>query len=323
MAELEAQLFSTKDFSPRIQDANFPCVCLNDSGTVVVFYQTSGKVYYVVGICDLLHEHDTPTSKHRLDWGVPMLYGDGCNVQAAINDQNEVVLVRSRTRKRECMYRAGKIDVGAMCIDWWSNEMHLCFGANPTVALVGNTILFVYEAQYGSYRSYYEVSKIEDKQVWAPRNLKPRHIPELDECKEVSIAITQSGRVVITCRNAVGSGLYCAVGSLRDATLCDVTLIGTSYVSGYYSCISVLNDGIVVSIHEDEAWGSSSLKLICGRVCDSVINWEEERDLDRGYKPSVAVSNKQQMIVVHVDKSGVLAHGELKYKFGTLSSKLQ
>ena len=327
MAELEAQLFSTKDFNPRIQDANFPCVCLNDSGTVVVFYQSRGKGYYVIGNTDLQHEHDTSksslNSKHRLDWGDAQLYGDGCNVQAAINEQNEVVLVRSRTGRRECMYRVGNVDVSAKCINWWSNEMCLCSGVNPTVALVGNTVLFVYEVAYGLYRCYYEVSKIENKQIWASRNLKARLIPELNGCKEVSIAINQSGQVVITCRNALGSGLYCAVGSLIDATLCDVMLNGTPYVRGYYSSVSVLNNGIVASAHQDEAFGSSSLKLLCGRVSDSVINWEEEQELDHGYKPSLAVSNKQQMIVVHVDKSGVQTHGELKYKFGTLSSRLQ
>lgn len=288
---------------------------------MVVLFEVSGHISYIVGSATL--QQDSSLSAFHgihMDWGKVQNYGDGCNVQAALNENDDIVVVRSRVYRRECMYRVGKVDHQKRCISW-REEIVLAKGANPTLALNEQTLLFVYEAEWGQYRCSYEVCRLECGILWAPRssNSKANRLSALDDCKEISVAMNKTSRVIFSCRSNIGSNLYCAVGDLVDTCLLNVYMVETPYSNGYYSHIALLDSGLVVSVHQN----SLGSIYMTGHLQDKAIKWWHEKELGSGFKPSVGVSNdKKLMIIVRTDESAIRAHGELKYKLGWLSTRL-
>lgn len=238
---------------------------------VVLFYENVShtNIYHIVGKLngtgneEESSEQEPLLSHHGIDWGLEQDYGAGCNVQIALNDNGVVVLVRSRTITRKCAYSVGKV-TEAKTIEWFQRDEHLCSGVNPTVAMMGDTVLFLHEADYGLNRSYYNVGKVgQNSKMWITGRRDAR-VEALDGCKESSITIMNDGIVVISCRNKVGSNLHYAVGKLDDVLLDSVEFKGR-YSSGYYSRINVLSNGMPYGVRN-----SSSSK----RIWTEVQMWE-------------------------------------------------
>ena len=321
---LEPNLLSTRKFEPRIRWANFPVVCMNQSGVVVVFYQHLRKIYFIVGSVsvDLTTEQNFgrgTLAKHSCEWGNVQLYGDGLNVRAALNESNQIVVVRSGTYRRRCMYRSGVVIQNERNIIWKEDDTFFTKGVNPAVALKGSTVIFVHELNFGLYRCFYNIAKISDGSI---RFVGTRNqpLPALDERKEISLSLNASGYVVFSCRWYAGGNLWYAVGKLSDGedSINDVVRV-QQYAQGLYSHICLLDDGNVVEVHEK--WMSSLCMFKFGRLDGNTIAWGEDLEFDYGNNPCTAVTNNCQMIVVRVTRPYV-APGELHYKFGFLSESV-
>ena len=297
-----------------------PFVCMNNNGFVVLLYQNEGRIFYVVGKIsgaggeEERDEQESPLS-HGIEWGVEKSFVEGCNVQAAINENGIIVLVRSKLYARTCHFSVGKLEETDKYIKWSQTDERLCSGVNPTVAMVGNTVLFFHESDYGLYRSYCNVGKLEENnlQITGQRDCRVR---ALDGYKEVSVAITNENKVVVSCRTSVGSNLFYGVGQL-DSSLGELNLV-RQYASGYYSRISVLNNGIVVDVHESKV--GAGLLYTVGKLqtndSTTTVSWFDSHRYDSGYYPSVAVCDNYCMIEVH---TALRVNSRLWHRLGKLS----
>ena len=317
----EPNLLPTRQFNPPIRRANFPSICMNKHGTVVVFYQSSGKIYYKVGTLSVVQQAGQP-AKYSCDWGEVQLYGVGCNVQAAINDDDKIVIVRSRRVRRRFVGQAGKVQPNDKTIVW-GEESFFRKGVNPTVALKGKLVILVHERNFGLYRSHYNLAKISDDNTIETTGTSDCPLPSFDERKEISVSVNNAGLVVFSCRTFAGRGLFCAVGKLsEDEKSIDKISPVERYTSGYYSRICLLDDGKVVEVHEKWTPKNACLYKFGCLKDDKTIVWDEDKEFDRGYNPCVAVSKpddkNHQMIIAHVSKS-YATPGELQYKFGSLT----
>ena len=165
MAETEPELVVPKPLRCVNRRVVKPFVCMNNNGFVVLLYQRDGRIFSVVGKIsgaggeEERDEQESPLS-HGIEWGVEIPFGVGCNVQAAINENGIIVLVRSRLYTRTCLFSMGELNETEKSINWLQRDERLCSGVNPTVAMVGDTVFFFHESDYGLYRSYYNVGKL-------------------------------------------------------------------------------------------------------------------------------------------------------------------
>jgi len=243
---------------PAVEYVEYPSVCMNENGTVVVFFTRSGMLNYMVGVATA--DTSTTPPSYTMAWGQSQEIGDGCNVKAAINEQNEVVVVFSKNYRRICYYHFGQVDPSNKSIEWKGDRLKLCDGVNPSVAMRGQTVIFVYEAQYGTYRSYYRVCEIRDNVLWISLEDKEREIPELAKCKEIGVALNKDNTVMLSCRSVVGWKLYYAMARLEAGEIKDVDFVG-EYASGYYPDISLLDNGCALSINENYVGGMLQFKF--------------------------------------------------------------
>ena len=290
-----------------------PCVCMNER-VVVVFFEHLFKISYVVATI----RQNAIFQKDKFEWGDCVEYGDGCNVKAALNNRNEIIIVRSRVHSRECIYRAGMVKMDGKTIEWWGSEAKLADGVNPNVAVNDRSILFVHEQKWVFYRSYYIVGEIRDNNVRIVQDAARHPIPVLDHCQQVSVAMNNDNRVVFSCRGMMGSStLYYATGELNGSTLENVILHG-QYANGLYSHIS-LHGNVIMEVHEyyfSNKWvyrrGQLSLDM------HDEIEWgEESKDSRTGFHVSVSTFNNRWIAVYMEDLTR-----ELKYMTRTLTQSL-
>ena len=124
-----------------------------------------------------------------IEWGLEQDHGEGSKVQAALNEHGVIVLVRSQVNARRCAYSVGMVKEDKT-IEWLQRDEHLCNGVNPTVAMVGDIVLFLHEASYGTYHSFYNVGRVgQNNRMWITGRRDTR-VDALDGCKESSVAIT-------------------------------------------------------------------------------------------------------------------------------------
>ena len=316
----EPNLLPTRQFNPPIRRANFPSICMNKHGTVVVFYQSSSKIYYKVGTLKVEQQADQPP-RYTCDWGEVQLHGPGCNVQAAINDEDQIVIVHGRRFIRRFVGQAGQVQPNDKTITW-GEESFFRKGVNPTVALKGDLVILVHERNFGLYRSHYNLAKISGDNTIETKGASDRPLPSFDERKEISVSVNNTGSVVFSCRMFAGRGLFCAVGKLsEDESSIDHISQVERYTSGYYSHICLLDDGKVVEVHEKWTPKNACLYKFGYLRDDKTIVWDEDKEFDRGYNPCVAVSEaadkNYRVIIAHISKS-YATPGELQYKFGSL-----
>ena len=311
---LQMNLSDALEF-PGADNGNFPCVCMNENGTAVLVYQSSGQIFYIVGCLSSTTDQQQGL---RLDWGSPIRRGKGCNVQAAINNYNEIVIVYSKNWARVCRYKGGTVQQNARTINWWENEScKLANGVNPTVALRDRTAIFIHEASYGSYRAFYRIGEIRENKIWMTDEHRLR---ALDGYKQISVAVNSSGQVLFTCRGTANSHLYYTVGQLTGSELKNIPVKVWLYGYGYFNHISLLDDNHVIAVHE--SWSGSDVMLKPGRIrvqqALDTVDWEEEQRVDTGYRITAAVNNSNQMIVVIVRNRTGYGEGALMYKFGSM-----
>ena len=294
--------------NPPLTSVKHPFVCINERVAVVLF-ERSGKIYYIVAT---LRQGES-LQNDEFEWGACSEYGDGCKVKAALNNRNEIIIVRSRVHSRECMYRAGMVKMDGKPIEWWNNarETKLADGVNPSVAMNDRSILFVHEQARVFYRSYYTVGEIRDNNVWTVHDATRHLIPALRGYQQVSVAMNNNNRVVFSCRWKIGSNLYYATGELKERTLENVTLCD-HYTEGIYSHISLF-DNTILEVHENYYLNSWVYK--CGQLLET-IKWGNESENSRnGFHLSVAMFN-DRWIIIFVEG---LFRRELKYMMGHLT----
>ena len=304
---LQPKLSTASKLSQSIESANFPSVSINENGTTVVVYQSSGKIFYIVG------QLSSTTEGSELDWGQPEPIADGCNVQVAINNHDEVVIVYSENWWRVCHFRGGVVRQSDKTIKWWEDKpCKLADGMNPTVALKDRTVIFIHESSsFGSYQIFYRIGEIRENKIWATEE---HHLEALDGYKEISVAVNSSGQVLFACRSKIGYHLYYTVGQLVGSELKKISSLQT-YGDGYFNHVSLIDNGCVVGVHEN--WHGKEVMLITGKICKDSVDWEEEQRVDNGYRINAALNNSNKMVVVI--KQNIMGHGEgaLMCKFGT------
>ena len=282
---------------------------MNEKGTAVVVYQSSGQIFYIVGCL----------TDRRLDWGRPLLIGEGCNVQAAINKHNEVVIVYSENRWRVCHYRGGIVQQSDKTIQWWEEaSCKLANGTNPTVALKDRTVIFIHEADYWTYRAFYRIGEIRASKIWMTDE---HRLEALDWCKEISVAVNGS-KVLLACRTVVGSDLYYSLGELDGSVLRNITK-PQLYGTGYYNHVSLVNNDCAVAVHESSAPFSKGVMLKTGKIVNeqnpNTITWKNDREIEESaFRISAAVNSKNKLIVVFKQNATGYGEGVLMYKFGSL-----
>ena len=302
---------------PDTESVNFPSVCMNENGTAVLVYQSSGQIFYIVGCLSLTTDQK---QELRLDWGKSVFIKNGCNVQTAINNHDEVVIVFSEENARVCHYRGGVVQQDEKTIEWWEDKScKLANGANPTVALRDRTAIFVHEAAYWTYRSFYRIGEIREKKIW----MTEEHcLRALDGYKQISVAVNSCGQVLFTCRSIAYCSLYYTLGQLIGSELQKVPTKVSSYGDGYFNHISLLDDNHVIAVHE--SWIGSDVMFKPGRITVQqnldTVEWEEEQRVDTGYRITAAVNNSKKVIVVITRNRMGYGEGRLMYKFGTMSA---
>ena len=249
-------------------------------------------------------------------WGEKQLIGEGCNIQAAINDTNEVVIVYSENWWRVCYYRGGIVQQNNKTIDWWgATPCKLADGANPTVAMRDRTVLFVHEAAYGTYRAFYRVGEIRKNKIWTTEE---QRLWALNGYKQISVAINKSGWVLFSCRHFAFYTLSYTLGQFVGSEIQNITAV-QPYGNGYFNHVSLLNDNSVIAVHE--SWIGNKVMVMTGRIQEraGTVRWREEQNVESGYRITAAVNNSHKMIVAIVNNS-LRGYGEgiLMYKLGTL-----
>ena len=285
----------------------------------MVVYQSSRQIFYIVG---RLSSATDQQQGLRLDWGQPMLIGAGCNVQAAINNHDEIVIVYSENRWRVCHYRGGVVQQSDRTIQWWEDiSCKLANGTNPTVALRDRTVIFIHEADYWTYRAFYRIGEIRENKIWTTEE---HRLEALDGYKEISVAINERNRVLMSCRDTVGYKLHYSLGEL------DVlrnTKIPQQYGLGYFNHVSLLNNNCVVAVHESWQPFSKELMLKTGNIQEqnpNTVNWEEDQEIEgSAYRITAAVNNSNKIIVVFKQNTTGYGEGVLMYKFGSMIERNQ
>ena len=302
---------------PDAGKANFPSVCMNENGTAVLFYQSSGQIFYIVGCLSSTTDHQQGWG---FDWGNSVFIKNGCNVQAAINNHDEIVIVFSEENARVCRYRGGVVQQDEKKIEWWEDKScKLANGVNPTVALRDRTAIFVHEAAHWTYRAFYRIGVIRENNIWMTDEHRLR---ALDGYKQISVAVNSSGQVLFTCRAIAYYSLYYTLGQLIGSELQKVPAKVSLYGDGYFNHVSLLDDNRVIAVHE--SWIGSDVMLQPGRITVQqnldTVEWEEEQRVDTGYRITAAVNNSKKVIVVITRNRMGYGEGRLMYKFGTMSA---
>ena len=303
---LQPKLSTARRINQSTDKGNFPCVCINKSGTTVLVYQSSGKIFYIVGQL-------STTEGSELEWGLSELIGDGCNAQVAINDHSEVLIVYSEKWRRVCHYRGGVVQHSDKTIRWWEETpCKLTNGMNPTLTFRDRMVIFIHEtSRLGSYRAFYRMGEIRENKIWMTEEHRLR---ELDGHKEISVSVNSSGQVVFACRSKIGYGLYYTVGKLEGCVLKNISSL-QQYGNGYFNHVLLLDNGCVIAVHE--IWRGNEVLLMTGKISQDAVDWEEEQGVDSGYRITAAVNDSNKMVVVIKRNRTGHGEGELVYKFGT------
>ena len=218
----EACLSADKELSGRCSK---PFVCLNNKGTVIVFVKKFvSNLFYMVGV----FEENGQNLSSKISWGNMIAVGPGDAPQAALNDSDEVVLVRNKAwGNSECKYGFGTVDKEARTIVWTElPESRLGQGINPTVALIDFpehnpssefNVIFMYDSHrpvYNSHRPVYCLGKLKRRDgalnLFLENDSHP--IGRMPNFNYMSLSANSSGAVVVLCTIKYELKLYFAVG---------------------------------------------------------------------------------------------------------------
>lgn len=276
----------------------------------MVFYGWGKNLYYQVG----RYTH----GQNKITWGDETFYHEGLFPQAVLSDKGVVVVVRSHLLKRRCSLRAGAVDKDDLTINWGeAADRLLGSGINPSIAIidkpvgVDSTLIFFYESNHLSeYRSFYSVGKVNDQATrFSFVGQTERRVAELDNYKHVSVSANKEGKLVLLFRSAFSHTLNYAVGSFENGEIHNLAI--DNFTKGYYPRVSLLNNGMVIEMHEAALGPSLVFKF--GWLNENTIQLCRGKKNETGYKPSLACNDQLDIVEVHTT-----FFKKLKYRIGHL-----
>ena len=300
-------LTPVKEFPGKSRLYRNPHVCFNNNGVVVVFYGKYKRLYYQIG-----------KYNHDITWGNEYFYHDGFFPQAALGDNGVLVVVRSHVIRRRCSCRVGYVNEEALTVEWgeeFNRGLGSGAGMNPSVALIEKpevadsaVILFYTTSEFAKYRSFYSVGKFNNTTTKLS-SIGPteRHVAELDNCKNISVAANKEGTVLLLFQSSTSlrHTLSYAVGKFEDNVINN--LMPFTFTIGYFPRVNLLSNGMAIETHE--AVGSSSLVFKYAQVeGDGKIQWSKGQKCESGYTPSLACNDHLKLVDVHTSYFGGLRY---------------
>ena len=278
----------------------FPSLSINRNGIIVEAHQpsvSSTKMYYQIGT---LNENDVNFQEERL------IVGRGKFPKVAINDDNHVIEVHEGVVTRRIYYNVGPLN--NQRVKWQYKQELISPGRFPAVAVHDNRVVVTHDRAYFRYSSYYHIGTINEGGTAIEWGEKRRLFAE-SGVTETSITTNEDFAI------AAGRGWFhivCIVGRFQDdgARIEWIDEVSFNCI-GYCPAVCLNDDGYTIMV-----WQSFFLRQLSyadGRIIQNeqpvMVEWQEGRNYDFGYNPTITLSpNNNQIVEEHETNIGRTLH---------------
>ena len=269
----------------------FPGVSINNDGIIVEVHQPSmisSDINYQIGTID----------GDEVLWSRATWMATGKFPKVAIDD-NTCVVVREGRFLRQLYCHIGTLD--GKRITWGGRgekPLPICLGRLPAVALSGNRCVVTFDSAHIRYTTHYCLGDIQPNNtiIWSTTKGK------LFGAGATETSVATNGNIILAAGRGWFSMVY-AIGTFAEDRI-DWRNQFSFDGLGYCSNICLDNDGYVIM-----TWQSLTIRQLSyttGRVNNNVgrdnrenrsIHWNDKRNYDFGYNPTIALSSNNGQIV--------------------------
>ncbi|MDP5274165.1 phage head spike fiber domain-containing protein [Chengkuizengella axinellae] len=313
----------SSDDDRNYDDVNHPAAAVSNNGTVLEIHESeAGNWYYNLGSVkdDNRIEWFNPRNDQSKTQGTRYSAGSGSGGQGynkAVFLTDDIVLMTS-VKNHKLAYNLAKINGKSIDFDFEGGSYAQIPGVKDyddqvhglSVNKHGDIVVF-YQTGDGSNLHYVvgKYNKNNHNISWGNDH------NSLMKGWNPTIALTDSGEIVVAHNANLRSDLHYSIGSLNTSNkTIDWLRKNVSYGKGWNPSIAVTNGGTVIQVHQGESKNEIYYKV--GQLAGDEINWNKRHGATKynsGQKPFVTLVDDGRILELHRASSGIKGYFSINH----------